>query len=126
MITKEIKYEKTTNGEGVRENYRNSKISEWLKPTDEEISEPENSNYLNYKNYIVLIGLVVGTCLVWVYWVDISLSSQFLICNKSDPILIYRFLSEQLNTAYDDYLIDRENLAFNLYFKHKTVKIFYR
>lgn len=53
----------------------------------------------------------------------ISLSSQFLICNNSDPILVYRFLVEQLNVAYEHYLIDYKNLKFNLYFKHKTVKI---
>jgi len=53
----------------------------------------------------------------------ICLSAQFLICNNSDPILIYRFLSEQLNTAYDDYQINQENLAFNLYFKHKIVRL---
>jgi hypothetical protein len=53
----------------------------------------------------------------------ISLSTQFLICNNSDPILIYRFLVEQLNTAYEHYQIDNTNLRYNLYFKHKTVKI---
>jgi hypothetical protein len=56
----------------------------------------------------------------------ISLSSQFLICNNSDPILIYKFLVEQLNTAYDDYKMDYKNVNFNLYFKHKTVKISHR
>jgi hypothetical protein len=56
----------------------------------------------------------------------ISLSSQFLICNNSDPILIYRFLVEQLNVAYEHYLIDYKNLNINLYFKHKTVKISHR
>jgi hypothetical protein len=56
----------------------------------------------------------------------ISLSSQFLICNNSDPILIYRFLVEQLNTAYDDYKMDYNNVKFNLYFKHKRVKISHR
>jgi len=53
----------------------------------------------------------------------ISLSSQFLICNNSDPILIYRFLVEQLNTAYEHYQIDYSTLKFNLFFKHKIVKI---
>jgi hypothetical protein len=56
----------------------------------------------------------------------ISLSSQFLICNNSDPILIYRFLVEQLNTAYDDYKMDYKNVKFNLYFKHKIVEISHR
>jgi hypothetical protein len=56
----------------------------------------------------------------------ICLSSQFLICNKSDPILIYKFLSEQLNTAYDDYLIDYKKLKYNLYLKHKRVNLSYK
>jgi len=56
----------------------------------------------------------------------ICLSSQFLLCNNSDPILIYRFLSEQLNKAYEDYQINHENLAFNLYFKHKSVNLSYK
>lgn len=49
----------------------------------------------------------------------ICLSSQFLLCNNSDPILIYRFLSEQLNTAFEHYKMDSENLGYHLYFKHK-------
>lgn len=53
----------------------------------------------------------------------ISLSGQFLLCNNSDPILIYKFLSEQLNTAYEHYKIDHENLQYNLYFKHKKVTL---
>jgi hypothetical protein len=53
----------------------------------------------------------------------IHLSPQFLICNNSDPILIYRFLTEQLTTAYDDYKIDYENIEYNLYFKYKIVKL---
>jgi hypothetical protein len=56
----------------------------------------------------------------------ICLSSQFLLCNNSDPILIYRFLLEQLNTAFEDYKMDSENLGYHLYFKHKNVKISYR
>src|ERR1035438_6760113 len=53
----------------------------------------------------------------------INLSPQFLICNNSDPVLIYRFLVELLNTAYEDYNIDYSTLKFNLYFKHKIVKL---
>ena len=30
---------------------------------------------------------------------------------------------EQLNTAYEDYNIDYSTLKFNLYFKHKIVKL---
>lgn len=56
----------------------------------------------------------------------ICLSSQFLICNNSDPILIYRFLCEQLNTAYSDYHINHEKLQYHLYFKHKRVELSYK
>jgi len=56
----------------------------------------------------------------------IALSSQFLISNQSDPILIYKFISEQLDIAYRDYQIDEKNLAFSLYFKHKKVNLFYK
>lgn len=53
----------------------------------------------------------------------ISLSPQFLLCKNSDPVLIYKYLSEQLNKAYEDYRIDHEDLTFNLYFKHKRVNL---
>jgi hypothetical protein len=53
----------------------------------------------------------------------IHLSPQFLICNNSDPILIYKYLIEQLNIAYDDYKIDHENIKYNLYFKYKIVNL---
>lgn len=56
----------------------------------------------------------------------IFLSSQFLICNNSDPILIYRFLSEQLNTAYEHYQINHKSLSYNLYFKYKKVNLSYK
>jgi|SRR6267154_1837402 len=54
----------------------------------------------------------------------ICLSSQFLLSNNSDPILVYRFISEQLNIAYEHYQIDHQNLCYNLYLKHKRVKLF--
>jgi hypothetical protein len=56
----------------------------------------------------------------------ICLSSQFLIGNKSDPILIYRFLTEQINTAFEQYQIDTKDLQYNLYFKHKKVELSYK
>jgi len=56
----------------------------------------------------------------------ICLSSQFLLVNKSDPILLYRFLSEQLNIAYEDYKINHEKLVFNMYFKYKKVGLSYK
>jgi hypothetical protein len=56
----------------------------------------------------------------------ICLSSQFLLSNNSDPILIYRFLSEQLNKAYEDYMIDHDKLEYSLYFKHKKVNLTYK
>jgi hypothetical protein len=56
----------------------------------------------------------------------ICLSSQFLVSNNSDAVLLYRFLSDQLNTAFDDYKIDSKNLKYNLYFKHKKVNLSYK
>src|SRR6266576_890098 len=53
----------------------------------------------------------------------ICLSSQFLVCKNSDPILIYNFIVDQLDTAYEDFKIDHENIEYSLYFKYKKVKI---
>jgi hypothetical protein len=53
----------------------------------------------------------------------ICLSSQFLVCNNSDPILIYKFIGDQLNTAYEDYKIDYKSIEYSLYFKYKKIKI---
>src|SRR6266699_140200 len=47
----------------------------------------------------------------------ICLSSQFLVCKNSDPILIYKFIVDQLDTAYEDFKIDHENIEYSLYFK---------
>lgn len=56
----------------------------------------------------------------------ICLSSQFLITNNSDPILVYRFIDNQINTAFEQYNIDYEEISYNLYFKHKKVNLFFK
>jgi hypothetical protein len=50
------------------------KLSEWLKRKEENIAEESNeeSVYSNYKRYLIIMGLVVGSCFVWVYFYDIK------------------------------------------------------
>ena len=72
----EIKKEKEWNSENIRQNNRNSKISEWLKPKTEPESEiKEESNYNSYKNYLIISGLIIGSCLAWVYFDEIKAGS---------------------------------------------------
>lgn len=77
-ILNENKKETTGIGEGIRENNRNSKISEWLKPDEkkeelvEEIKEVTNKNESNYKKYVVIAGFIVAASLIWVYFPEIK------------------------------------------------------
>lgn len=50
------------------------KVSEWLKSKQENISEEfnEESAYSNYKTYLIILGLVIGSCFVWVYFNEIK------------------------------------------------------
>ncbi len=72
-----IRKETETNGDEIREGYRNSKISEWLKP---EVEEPKIDNQevkevnSSYKKYYIIAGVVVLSCLVWNYSDEIKSS----------------------------------------------------
>lgn len=66
---------KTTGDENrVRQNNRNSKISEWLKPESEfnQENKVEENSYLNYKKYLIVSGIIVATSLSWYYFPEIK------------------------------------------------------
>lgn len=56
----------------------------------------------------------------------ICISRQFLLCHYSDPILIYSFLLNQIETCISQYNIESKELYLNLYFKHKKVSLSYK
>src|SRR6266576_3508455 len=55
----------------------------------------------------------------------ICLSSQFLVCKNSDPILIYKFIINQLNTAYEDFKINHENIEYSYILNIKKLKFLF-
>lgn len=55
----------------------------------------------------------------------LCLSRQFLVSNKSNPLLIFNYLNIQLEKAKFEFGIEFNN-GFNLIFKYKKVSIDYR
>jgi hypothetical protein len=59
---------------GIRESQRDSKISEWLKPTEPEIISEENEYYDSWKVYLITGTIIVAGCIIWVYSDEIKSS----------------------------------------------------
>lgn len=54
----------------IKESNRNSKVAEWLKPTEAEINDEsmdENSYYDSWKVYLITGTIIVAGCFIWVY-----------------------------------------------------------
>lgn len=64
--------------ENIRQNNRNSKISEWLKPEVEPENEQQESEVTNYRKYLIIMGLLTGSVLVYIYFDDIKTNSVSL------------------------------------------------
>ena len=76
ILRQDIKL-KTENVEGIRENNRNSKISEWLKPESDfnqenKVDKVEENSKSTYKKYIVISGIIIVTSLSWYYFPEIK------------------------------------------------------
>lgn len=64
--------------ENIGQNNRNSKISEWLKPDVEPDNEQQESEVTNYRKYLIIMGLLTGSVLVYIYFDDIKTNSVSL------------------------------------------------
>jgi len=59
-----------------QDNRPDSRIVEWLKPdAKEEIKEEIQEEAFNYNKYLAIAGLLIASCLVWVYFDDIKTGS---------------------------------------------------
>lgn len=78
------RWEAERNKNNIGESKGNSKISEWLNPDsefnkDSEIKDSEiKEESLNYKKYLIITGLIIGSCFIWVYFDEIKSSSGSL------------------------------------------------
>jgi hypothetical protein len=72
-ITKDTGTNTKDTGQISQDNRRNDKIAEWLKPDiKEEIKEEITEEAFNYNKYLAIAGLLIASCLVWVYFDEIK------------------------------------------------------
>lgn len=69
------------NLEGLRKNYKTSKISDWFKNDQEEIikEEPENNNkpwWIDYRKWSVILGVITASVVVYIYSDEIKENSS--------------------------------------------------
>jgi hypothetical protein len=71
------------NVDSVRKNYNTSKISEWLKGDQEEIIKEESeikkeTSWNSYRDWIIVLGLIFGSVVVYIYFDEIKDNSVSL------------------------------------------------
>jgi len=80
-IFRESSWDATKEKSGISEDNkqinRNSKINEWLNSKEE--NKPEKEDGSNYTKYLIIVGLAISSCLIWVYFDELKTGCNSLI-----------------------------------------------